>query len=850
MTFNPSTNDKLGLDVTGQKITPQRYGTVEMVNFNFEDGTGIQVEFTDSTFIRDIKPLCTGVKLLINGKYYSADDAGTTVSVSGKKYYDLMVDFAERPDLQFSNYKSLYYDLPQGFRLPADFNGTNHTVDIAMGPNGKLKGNTVTFEHGPTQDRIYITWNQDDAKTFQAFCESMSTKFTLVLSGLLDPTGGTLIFETGKELTLEKEDLHNATISKAASNLPGANPKIFYDLIVKSDGSTENLVLTDVMGRALTKADEVTIEYQADANASTPLTAAQKPFVHSNEKGQLVIKFPKLNDGDIVTIRYSCNVNCEQIEQSGHATEEETGNTATIVGDNDPSDNVAQAHVSNVTFGDISKISEGKMNYKQDGYQYAVINWYAETNYQASLNLAGTFLTDKMGDYAEISVYHGDGVKIECWNAQNELVETRTLTWEDLGVDPATDKTWTYHIPADDPKYEYRVRYQTRVLRDGLENQILVTNTISGKCGTASGMEPVDPLEPSGFAISKSVSDLKYDHATWNVNLSVSGEENLDNRIKIVEYASRNSEGLPRLWIPKYTDNKGNEQGSINISEWLETLVVSGLKPNEQFRVEYKYNDCISYTNGRTTTLVIDSNNTEYATRSGDTVTVTGFPYSPGYRYEANYLSISFYKDDTKNESGDFAHQGLIIPEEPNPLPKDYIPKRTIDIKMTTRFDDRWVNTVRKYSDETNIKDTNSDYPTDKYTHTNWVKVFGENDIAKASDDAYFITHPVNLYKRLLNSGTSTARNPLATDENGNPILTNKGEKLYYPVYQYYVAVNGVSSDDPLVIEDTFDTSLFTLFDASKFYCVRKKNGNVYDGIDCYVQVEGYEVEQDDANER
>ena len=95
------------------------------------------------------------------------------------------------------------------------------------------------------------------------------------------------------------------------------------------------------------------------------------------------------------------------------------------------------------------------MNYKQDGYQYAVINWYAETNYQAGLNLAGTFLTDKMGDYAEISVYHGDGVTIECWNAQNELVETRRPTWEDLGVEPATDKTWTYHIPADDPKYEY-----------------------------------------------------------------------------------------------------------------------------------------------------------------------------------------------------------------------------------------------------------------------------------------------------------------------------------------------------------------------------------------------------------
>ncbi len=53
--ISPTSNDKLGLDEAGKKITPQRYGTVEMVNFYFTDGTGIQVEFTDSSFARDIK---------------------------------------------------------------------------------------------------------------------------------------------------------------------------------------------------------------------------------------------------------------------------------------------------------------------------------------------------------------------------------------------------------------------------------------------------------------------------------------------------------------------------------------------------------------------------------------------------------------------------------------------------------------------------------------------------------------------------------------------------------------------------------------------------------------------------
>ena len=89
----------------------------------------------------------------------------------------------------------------------------------------------------------------------------------------------------------------------------------------------------------------------------------------------------------------------------------------------------------------------------------------------------------------------------------------------------------------------------------------------------------------------------------------------------------------------------------------------------------------------------------------------------------------------------------------------------------------------------------------------------------------------------------------ISNDDNGDPILTQNGEKISYPIYQYYVAVNGVSTDDELVIEDSFDTSLFTLVDASKFHCVRKRDGITYDGIDCYVQVEEYNVQQDDAKE-
>lgn len=699
--------NNLAIDIENKTISPKKkYDELELVDFTFKDGTSIAVQFTDTYYTPDIAKLCTGIKLLVNGKYYTADDAGTTLAVSDKTYYDLMIDFAETSQCQFADYQPLFYKLPQGFYLPDDFNDTNHTVDIDMGRYGSMKGNRVTYD--AATNTIKLHWNQNDS-TFEQFRQAGTAQFTLVLSGLLDLSGNALIFEQDKTITLTKENLHNASITKTPSYAQ-SNGTITYDIVVTSDGTTEDLMLTDVMGYALKHTDDMTLHYVHASDSYDP-AAFQEPSVVSNADGRLVISIPAMSDGDKLHISYTCAIDLDKIARTRHATEEETGNTATIVGDNDPSDNVVKAHVSDIDFSSMAKTSLGKTPLKMEGSYYSVITWQAVTNEGTKVGLAGSDLTDTMVESAQISAYHGEGVTVKCYDADNNLKETRLLTWADLQIDPNSAKSWTYHIPDDDPRYKYVAEYQTRVFRDGLEEQTVVTNRVTGKCGEAEALELVDPLsgQGGGISVSKYATNILSDHVTWDITMTVEGEDYLNKEISLQEGTqNKTSRELPNVTIPAYTDERGVYHAGGIICEQLERLEIYGLQPQEAFRIYYTV-DGVS--------TIYDSDNTDYCTRYDDgTAVVTGFA-KPAVDYVTNKATFQmyFYKSGEKDAvSGKFvqANRGLNLPTDmPDPVPEGYQPKRTVNLKMTNYFPNEWVNSARDHAKAT------GSYTPGMYTH-------------------------------------------------------------------------------------------------------------------------------------
>ena len=142
----------------------------------------------------------------------------------------------------------------------------------------------------------------------------------------------------------------------------------------------------------------------------------------------------------------------EKIARSANATVEETGNTAKIVGDSDPSDNVASAWVQGVDFSDIEKNVLESKNVFRENHPYTDITWQVITNRNALIKLSGSSLTDVMSEEAiKYSRYSGEGITVMCYDKNGDIAAVRSIPWEDLGVDIATATSFTYHIPDTDP---------------------------------------------------------------------------------------------------------------------------------------------------------------------------------------------------------------------------------------------------------------------------------------------------------------------------------------------------------------------------------------------------------------
>ncbi len=128
---------------------------------------------------------------------------------------------------------------------------------------------------------------------------------------------------------------------------------------------------------------------------------------------------------------------------------------------------------------------------------------------------------------------------------------------------------------------------------------------------------------------------------------------------------------------------------------------------------------------------------------------------------------------------------------------------------MHNTFPAEWVNYARDYINASQV------YRPGIFTHSNWVELNG----TKAMDS--FNTQPAYIYKHVINNGDNKGMNPIGTVRIGDP-ENGKETSVIYPVFRFSVAVNGIYSNDPIVIEDCFDTTLFKMFDKRDFGNVSK----------------------------
>ena len=360
--------------------------------------------------------------------------------------------------------------------------------------------------------------------------------------------------------------------------------------------------------------------------------------------------------------------------------------------------------------------------------------------------------------------------------------------------------TWTYRIPDTDPQYHYVATYDTVVYMDGQTGTVVAENTAEGKGGVDSDRAVLSPPGSSGIGVSKKATDMDSTHVTWEVTMTVSGPALDYQRIVLTEHqgaknsgATWSSNSFPVRWIQ--LPGESNRM----FKEVLKKVEVVGLQEDETFKVTYGRAD-------------VPAEQNDYFPAAGSSVLEADFT---GYRWGGDACAIEFYKDADRTEGG------LLKPEGESP-------SRTIVVRLTTEFPAEWATYARDYLL------ANASLDSTVFSHINWISVDTPDNsgklVTRAFDTDKISPLPLHIYKTTRNGNDSTT----ATDsQKGSYLLnypncivrswsTTETGKLYpnetvFPCFRYQVMVSGVKYDEPIVIEETFDTSLLTVPTADDF---------------------------------
>ena len=619
-----------------------------------------------------------GLKFFVDGEEVPR---GATVQVRDGMLYDLTIPLKEAGADQFSNDEQMYFQLPEGFVLPEDF-AENMTINLGL--DGKVYGNKLTYD--ADHNRLLLDWNKEDRK-FNRLTAAGNLKLNLHVSGYIQP--GEVKYAGESLFTAERYDPHNATVSKTglldASDMEYQT--ITYTVVVLSDGSTENLLLTDVMGSALsyvtdengipkvTWARSTRMSSQAEARRvkTTPIgteASAEAPSIRNTAEG-FAVTIPETHDGDVLTFTYTAKVDYTKIAMSGNASFDEMGNTVQIFGDSDPIDNISVFHQKEVAYSDLVKeVSGPSRRYTEEGHEYQKLTWSIDTNSYMMISFRDTDITDHITVYSDSpdnpqvidrpTAYTGDGITIQVyeWNEEKTervLRETRQIPWEELDVAADMDATkgWTYHVPESDGIYEYRITYETRTDVTKLAANADVHNTATSKGGTDEVSKLLHP-KGNGLGVGKRVVNQTEEEVTWEITVTLNDIAAGWNQPLIVE------DLLPVGYVP-------NEKGvyvRYKDSYIRGSLTVQGLQQGEDYK-EY-VSEPANWADDKDTA---DREKHRYTGLTKDTDFVSN-------ERNRNVLMITFYQGENK--------AGLQPPEDGGD-------SRVLTIRFKSKINQTWV---------------------------------------------------------------------------------------------------------------------------------------------------------------
>ncbi|MBR0227282.1 MAG: Cna B-type domain-containing protein [Clostridia bacterium] len=478
------------------------FTTAETLTVTMTDGTVYEISVTDAISYEMADALSVAT---INGQ------SGGSITLRPDELNTIHLEFSEVPgSIQFpTTENTLTYQLPAGFVPGAALTG----VPVVLRYTEDNLSHTLTDCTYDLSATGLLTVHLSDIAQ-EKLATSGDGVFKVDITALYTGTGGHVDFNGSHSFDITVDNSSSVAVNKYGAYDSAAN-KVRYTVNVDSTGTNHDVVVTDsITGNALTLDGGSFVIRDASGNERTDITLV----VSGNG---FTLNIPTMANKERLTVEYTASVNWDVIG-NGKGTVEQTGNTVTVKSDEDPNNDPVTHDLENrISYNPLAKSAGTVIG--EETADTKIVPWTISLNAQQLKNMAGTTITDTIDNGSQsIMSYTGDGVTLTIKNG-NDVVDTQTLFWASLGIDPATAKSWQYTIPDNGQPnhYQYIFTYNTIVDVSAQNGNTYVSNRVGDQdWNSAGGWQEVHP--GSGvIGVEKENTAVSETEMSWTVTLDV-----------------------------------------------------------------------------------------------------------------------------------------------------------------------------------------------------------------------------------------------------------------------------------------------------------------------------------------
>ena len=485
-------------------------------------------------FVKDVK---------IEGAKTTED--GRQVLYPGEKYM-FQLTFSESQARQMITDGELTYQFPSQV-LPTEKADGTFTIEVQEGGNSyDVEGNTFTVRGNTLTVTINTT-----SPHYDKLRSAADVSFTLKMEGKIaeEPTGNEIDFGNGQKLPVTYRDKATVSTTKTGS-YNKATGEVTYTVTVSSEGTARNVKVTDtITGTALT--------YVSGSLSISPAEAGGT-LVSANDK-EFVYTIPQVSNGQTVTLTYRAKVDYNALGDSKTFTYAQTGNTVKAEPDNGDETPSASTDLKDQQISTVAEKTGSAKGTITNNKQ--TTNWTLTVNKEAHQTVGGKQISDTLvGGGQAKTRYSGDGVTIKMYDSSNNLVDTITKSWFDLGV--TDDSTgFTFNLPDDSVPYRYEITYTTESdvsnVWDNAEN---LTNKANVNDTEVTDTVSVGPTPGESFKVEKHhTMDYENKLINWTVTVTVP-DTGFDSESLLVL-----DDGLPDTWNNNHWFTDSYVNNSLNV---------------------------------------------------------------------------------------------------------------------------------------------------------------------------------------------------------------------------------------------------------------------------------------------